>query len=142
MRSIYDSALDLAAVNDGRWVTVHGHRFRVRSVRSEPFRERLEELREPVAKLIAAAPGTAEAKKAATDTFVRAVAEEIVTDWDLVERDGTPIPFSKAKSLEILSNPSFVHILEGITSGYAADDQYLVACQIDAGNSESGSGGS
>ncbi|MGJ0508857.1 MAG: hypothetical protein ACR652_17360 [Methylocystis sp.] len=39
----------------------------------------------------------------------RLLAETVLVDWSgLEDDDGAPLPFSKAKALEILTNPSFV----------------------------------
>jgi len=142
MTILDDIALDLPAIEEGRWVTIHGLRIKLRGRRCEAYQERLEELFEPHRAIFAAAPNSEASRKLHREAVRRAVLERCVADWEAHSRDGAAIPCTPETVYELLSQPKFAHVYESILGHVAADNDYLTRAEVaEAGNFVAGSGG-
>lgn len=103
-------AVNAEAIEAGRWVSVDhiltGVRLKVRGIDNTDCRR----LRN---KLVAEVPRVERIKGLDTATAdainARLVAETVLVDWGgLEDEDGSPLPFTKARALEILSDPALI----------------------------------
>lgn len=142
MVNIDSIALDLPAIEDGRWITVFGLRVKLRGRRCEAYQTRLEELFEPHRAIFAAAPSSEMARKLHRDAVRRAVLERCVADWEAHDKDGTPIPCTPENVFGILGQPKYEHVYEALVARVAADEDFFVRAEVaEAGNSDAGSAG-
>lgn len=142
MVNIDTIALDLSAIEDGRWITVYGLRVKLRGRRCEAYQERLEELFEPHRAIFAAAPSSPLAVKLHRDALKRAILERCVADWDAHDKDGAAIPCTPESVFGLLGQPKYEHVYEKLLARVAADEDFFVRAEVaEAGNSDAGSAG-
>lgn len=114
--------VDSARAEQGAWVgdipEMGDLRLQVRGLRNADARR----LR---AKLLAAVPRDQRANgrlspAAADEIDARVLSETILVDWqNLTDENDAPLPFSREKALELLSNPDFVVFRDAVA--YAAN---------------------
>ena len=124
-------ALDATARDDGRWFTwIQNQRVRLRSLRYQPYLDRLDELQNApeVAGLLAAAPDTKAAADAVTDTVKQAMAEHLFVAWTFTS-GGAPLECNGANALAILRDPLYAHFYAWATRVLARTEDWVVAAQ-------------
>lgn len=121
-----DIAVNATAIERGRWVSI-GHvmpgvRLKVRGVENEDYQRlfnklvteipRAERLKGPDAALM-------------RDITTRLLVETVLIDWDGIDNDdGSPLPYSKEKAREVLSNPNLIAFRKAVewAAGVVGED--------------------
>lgn len=123
MAKIGSIALDLGAVEEGKWVThPSGVRLRIASVNSRAYKEARERLLRPHLRDLRSGRLT-------TDDILEivkpAVAEHLLLEWAALEDDaGKPIPYSPAKALEYFRDRRFVEFFRFVLEIAGEEEEF------------------
>jgi hypothetical protein len=115
-------AVDVDRLEKGDWVNdipdMQGVRFKVRGANNMDWRKLQSTLIDAVPRKHKA--GGRITPQANDDIMTKLFVNCCLLDWDGLENnDGSPIPFSKEKALELLTNPELRRIRDGVA--YAAN---------------------
>lgn len=135
-----DCALDLEAVEKGRWFAwKSGAEFRIVSGSSKAFSEELDRQKKPFRALLEAAPDTDVARAKMKTAVVKAMAIAGITG---LRRNGVEVDASPEAIESLLTEPSMEHLYRWVQRKMVEEDGFLDAVEdSDMGNSSTTSAG-
>lgn len=140
LNTFADCALDLDAVEKGRWFGwKNGAEFRIVAASSKAFSEEVERQKKPHRSLLEVAPDTEPAKQALKSAIVKAMAKAGITG---LRRNGVDVEADAAAIESLLSEPSMDHLYRWVQRKMLEEDAFLDQIEDDdLGNSSTTSVG-
>lgn len=135
-----DCALDLDAVEQGRWFSwKSGAEFRIVSASSKAFTEEVERQKKPFRAILEAAPDTDVAREKLKTAIIRAMARAGITG---LRRNGVEVEATAEAIEELLMQPAMDHLYRWVQRKMLEEDAFLDMVEdSDLGNSSTTSAG-